>query len=75
MSADGFNRREKKIMAYYLRTMNPLDRGNSKKDKIQVFNELFDAIEALQIVDEYHAPLVYLTTRKPKDYNEVFKND
>ena len=62
-------------MTYYLRTMNPRDRGNSKKDKIQKFYELYDAIEALKNIDEYHAPLVYLTTRKPRDYDEVMKND
>lgn len=62
-------------MTYYLRTMNPLDRGNSKKDKLQEFNELYDAIEALKNVDECHAPLVYLTKRKPRDYDEVKKND
>lgn len=61
-------------MTYYLRTLNPKDRGNSKKDILQEFDNLFDALEALGKIDEYHAPLVYLTTRKPRDYAELLKN-
>lgn len=61
-------------MTYYLRTLNPKDRGNSKKDILQEFDNLFDAVEALGKIDEYHAPLVYLTTRKPRDYAELLKN-
>lgn len=64
-----------KGVTYYLRTLNPQDRGNSKKDKIQEFDQLYDVIEALKNIDEYHAPLVYLTKRKPRDYDEVKKND
>lgn len=61
-------------MTYYLRTLNPKDRGNSKKDILQEFDNLFDAVEALRKIDVYHAPLVYLTTRKPRDYNELKQN-
>lgn len=62
-------------MTYFLRTMNPQNRENSKKDKIQEFDLLYDAIEALHNIDEYKTPLVYLTTRKPRDYDEVKKNE
>ena len=61
-------------MTYYLRTLNPKDRGNRKKDILQEFDNLFDAVEALKNIDECHAPLVYLTTRKPRDYNELKQN-
>lgn len=61
-------------MTYYLRTLNPKDRGNSKKDILQEFDNLFDAVEALKNIDEYHAPLAYLTTRRPRDYEELKQN-
>lgn len=61
-------------MTYYLRTLNPKDRGNRKKDILQEFDDLFDAVEALKKIDEYNTPLVYLTKRKPHDYNDLKQN-